>query len=111
MTPSCPMEKLIETLLENAPPEAKESFPAQIHFRDGRFIAGQVSRAVFQEDDVIEGMYRLHTVAKTKQNGTEDTIMVVMFFAADAVLHLDIPLDPPQIATPSVGGLWVPGRE
>lgn len=105
-----PIEELIERLIADAPVEAKQSFPAQIHFKDGRFVAGQVSRAAFNENDVIKSLYRLHTVAKTKQNGVEEAIMVVMFFAADAVLHLDVPVEQPKIAVPEgAGRIVMPG--
>ena len=108
---SSPLEKLIEKLIDIAPEEAKASFPAQIHFRDGRFVAGQVSRATFDGDDSpIEGLYRLHTVATTKKNGAEEPIVVAMFFEASAVLHLDVPLEAPKIVVPQgAGRIVLPG--
>lgn len=104
-----PMETLFETLIKDAPEDAKESFPAQLHFRDGRFVAGQVSRAKIKGAP-IDGLYQLTTVATTKANGQADAIMIGMFFESDAVLHLDLPIETSPIEKPQSGGLWMPGR-
>jgi hypothetical protein len=81
------------------PDRRVQACQAQFHFKDGRFVAGLCKP--FAE---VPGCYELITVGNVKkENGEKTPLVVVMIFAPDALLHIDLVAvgqEAPRILTP-----------
>jgi len=81
------MTELLDKFLADAPEADQGSFAAQIQYKNGQVVAGQISRGP------MPGIYRL--TAPTQQG-----MMAALYFPASAVFYLSTPLPQAAILTP-----------
>ena len=88
-----PMQTLLDLFILEAPEESKNSFSGQVHFKDGKAVAGQIAKGPTPDT------YQILTVGQ--QGPGKSAVMLGIYFTADSILHVDVMAgEPSKLITP-----------